>query len=126
MGGSEILLCTAYFLTRVFVQHIFFLAETNTKPQRRKFGLAWLFSYQEDEENDKAKSQQYPDIDKRIRGTWMTLEATKKEQRLEVKGNGQYSRWKSIDWNNRNCSQIPKLSSITRSKHVIVTPTDKK
>ena len=85
-----------------------------------------MFSYQEDEENDKAKSQQYPDIDKRIRGTWMTLEATKKEQRLEVKGNGQYSRWKSIDWNNRNCSQIPKLSSVTRSKPVIVTPTDKK
>ena len=88
------------------------LGETATKPQRRKFGLAWLFSY-EDEENDKDKSQQelQAAMDERIRGTRITLEVTKKEQRIEVEGNGLFLPWKSIDWNYRNCSQIPFIPS---------------
>jgi len=94
--------------------------ETATKPQRRKFGLAWLFSY-EDEENDKDKSQQelQAAMDERIRGTRITLEVTKKEQRIEVEGNGQFQPWKSIDWNYTNCSQIPIMpSTVVKSEFV--------
>ena len=96
------------------------LGETATKPQRRKFGLAWLFSY-EDEENDKDKSQQelQAAMDERIRGTRITLEVTKKEQRIEVEGNRQFLPWKSIDWNYMNCSKIPIIpSTVVQSEYV--------
>ena len=105
------------------------LGETTTKPQRRKFGLAWLFSY-ENEENDKDKSQQQQlqaGMDERIRGTWITLEVTKKEQRIEVEGNGRFLPWKSIDWNYKNCSQIPIMpSSTVHSEFVTTAFTDPK
>ena len=100
------------------------LGETATKPQRRKFGLAWLFSY-EDEENDKDKSQQelQAAMDERIRGTRITLEVTKKEQRIEVEGNGQFLPWKYIDWNYRNCSDLPIIpSTIVHSEFVAMPP----
>ena len=104
------------------------LGETATKPQRRKFGLAWLFSY-EDEENDKDKSQQelQAAMDERIRGTRITLEVTKKEQRIEVEGNGRFLPWKSINWNYKNCSEIPIMQSSTvHSEFVTTAFTDPK
>ena len=60
-----------------------------TKQPKRKFGLAWLFSYQEEyKKASKAKVEEVAkkvvDIDERIRGTWMTLEASKKERRIEA------------------------------------------
>ena len=60
-----------------------------TKQPKRKFGLAWLFSYQEEyKKASKAKVEEVTkkvvDIDERIRGTWMTLEASKKERRIEA------------------------------------------
>ena len=60
-----------------------------TKQPKRKFGLAWLFSYQEEyKKASKAKVEEVTkkvvDIDERIRGTWMTLEAFKKERRIEA------------------------------------------
>ena len=98
------------------------LGKTATKPQRRKFGLAWLFSY-EDEENDKDKSQQelQAAMDERIRGTRITLEVTKKEQRIEVEGNGQFLPWKYIDWNYTNCSQIPTIPTTVVQSEFVTT-----
>ena len=63
--------------------------ELMTKQPKRKFGLAWLFSYQEEyKKASKAKVEEVTkkvvDIDERIRGTWMTLEAFKKERRIEA------------------------------------------
>ena len=88
-----------------------------------------MFSY-ENEENDKDKSQQQQlqaGMDERIRGTWITLEVTKKEQRIEVEGNGRFLPWKSIDWNYENCSQIPIMpSSTVHSEFVTTAFTDPK
>ena len=87
-----------------------------------------MFSY-EDEENDKDKSQQQlqAGMDERIRGTWITLEVTKKEQRIEVEGNGRFLPWNSIDWNYKNCSEIPIMpSSTVHSEFVTTAFTDQK
>ena len=88
-----------------------------------------MFSY-ENEENDKDKSQQQQlqaGMDERIRGTWITLEVTKKEQRIQVEGNGRFLPWKSIDWNYENCSEIPIMPSATvHSEFVTTAFTDPK
>ena len=56
-----------------------------TKRPKRKFGLAWLFSknssssgsgHDENTTDQKTKVKQV-DIDERIRGTWISLEASK-------------------------------------------------
>ena len=50
---------------------------TQVEPNRkRKHGLTWLFPHK--------KMTTELDIDERIRGTWMTLEASTKESRVET------------------------------------------
>jgi hypothetical protein len=74
--------------------------ETSTKrPSKRKFGLAWLFSYDEDTDEAavEAAVKKVVDIDERIRGTWLTLEASKNERRVEATTR-QFSRWQPITW----------------------------
>ena len=69
----------------MLIQNILPAGDTKvaTKKPNRKFGLAWLFSYEE-EEAIEAELTEVVDIDERIRGTWMTLEASKRERRVEA------------------------------------------
>lgn len=68
---------------------------------KRKFGLAWLFSFDEEEAPDDKNAAKVVDIDERIRGTWMTLEASKKERRVEAASN-EFSRWEPINWHDND------------------------
>ena len=72
----------------LYVTHYVFLATdpykvvtttttTQVEPNRkRKHGLTWLFPHK--------KMTTELDIDERIRGTWMTLEVSTKESRVET------------------------------------------
>ena len=74
-----------------------------TKRTKRKFGLAWLFSL--DEEDLKAEAA---DIEERIRGTWLTLEAEAEETERRVEATTRlFSRWQSGSWPG-NCTILPR------------------
>ena len=85
-----------------------------TKKPERKFGLAWLFSLENDEEAEPAAFEDLKtDIDERIRGTWLTLEASKKERCVEA-ATRQFSRWQTLSWP-RNCTVPPPVfAGVTR------------
>lgn len=85
-----------------------------TKKPKRKFGLAWLFSYEDHSEDQKTK---VIGIDERIRGTTLILEASKKTSRVESGPTKQFSPWHPISWP-KNCNHsIPDISAITHDSN---------
>lgn len=88
--------------------------ESTIKPQpQRKFGLAWLFSSVTQMENEITDDQETKvnDIDEeRIRGTWLTLEATKKERRVEAQTRQFSQNWQPIAWPQNCTDPIPEIT----------------